>query len=627
MIECSINNLVKFYGATKVFENISFELQSNERVGLIGLNGSGKTTLMKILMGVEDYQNGNISFRKGIRVGYLDQIFKCSEETTVIKILNSSFDSIKNLKIRMKALEENLKNLNGEALATETNNYGLLMDEFELMGGYNIETKINMVCSGLLIPDSFREKPFQELSGGEKTRVLLVKLLLEEPDLLLLDEPTNHLDIKSIEWLEEFLPSYKGTVLMVSHDRSFLDKVVHRIIELEPTVANIYNGNFSDYVVEKDIRFELAYKAYLNNQRKIEMMEKQIERYRIWGAMRDSEKMYKRAKELEKRLDKVEVIDKPNSDNSKMKLNTQGINRTGKIVINIEELSKKFEDKKLFTNLSLTLFYQDRLCIMGENGSGKTSLLKIILGELEPSYGRFKMGSNVKVGYLPQNVVFDDEELTILDYFCEKHRINQSDTRKELAKMLFIRDDVFKKIKSLSGGEKSRLKLASLIFDKVNLMILDEPTNHLDIDSREVLEETLSSYNGTILFVSHDRYFVQKVATKILILDRDKTTLYPIPYDEYLDLEHRQREEKQVDKEIKPTKQVLNKSDRKPNNTYRIGKLDEEIKDLEERLSSITKEMTFNNDNADRLYELFLEKEQIEDKLINDYELFENLQN
>lgn len=625
MIECSINNLVKFYGATKIFENISFELQSNERVGLIGLNGSGKTTLMKILMGVEDYQNGSISFRKGIRVGYLDQIFKCSEETTVIEILNSSFDNIKAIKQRMKALEENLKNLFGEALAAETNNYGLLMDEFELMGGYNIETKINMVCSGLLIPDSFREKPFMELSGGEKTRVLLAKLLLEEPDLLLLDEPTNHLDIKSIEWLEEFLPSYKGTVLMISHDRSFLNKVVHRIIELEPTVANLYNGNYSDYVVEKEIRFELAYKAYLNNQRKIEMMEQQIERYRIWGAMRDSEKMYKRAKELEKRLDKVEVIDKPNSDNSKMKLNTQGINRTGKIVINIEELSKQFEYKKLFSNLSLTLFYQDRLCIMGENGSGKTTLLKIILGELEPSHGRFKLGSNVKIGYLPQNVVFDDEELTILDYFCEKHRINQSDTRKELAKMLFIKDDVFKKIKSLSGGEKSRLKLASLIFDKVNLMILDEPTNHLDIDSREVLEETLSSYNGSILFVSHDRYFVQKVSTKILILDRDNTTLYPMPYDEYLDLEHILRDEKLVDKEIKSTKQVLNKSDRKPNNTYKIGKLEEEIKELEERLSSITKEMTFNSDKADRLYELFLEKEQIEDKLINDYELLENL--
>ena len=624
MIECSINNLVKFYGATKVFENISFELQNNERVGLIGLNGSGKTTLMKILMGVEDYQNGSISFRKGIRVGYLDQIFKCSEETTVIDILNSSFDRIKALKKKMEALEENLKNLNGDALSTETNNYGLLLDEFELIGGYNIETKINMVCSGLLIPDSFREKSFMELSGGEKTRVLLAKLLLEEPDLLLLDEPTNHLDIKSIEWLEEFLPSYKGTVLMVSHDRSFLDKVVHRIIELEPTVANIYIGNYSDYVVEKEIRFELAYKAYLNNQRKIEMMEQQIERYRIWGAMRDSEKMYKRAKELEKRLDKVEVIDKPNGDNSKMKLNTQGINRTGKIVINIEDLSKQFADKKLFSNLSLTLFYQDRLCIMGENGSGKTTLLKIILGELEPSHGRFKLGSNVKIGYLPQNVVFEDEELTILDYFCEKHRISQSDTRKELAKMLFIRDDVFKKIKSLSGGEKSRLKLASLIFDKVNLMILDEPTNHLDIDSREVLEETLSSYNGTILFVSHDRYFVQKVATKILILDSDKTTLYPMPYDEYLDLV---RDENIVEKEIKSTKQVQSKQDRKPNNTYKVGVLNEEIKELEERLGIITKEMTLNSDNADILYDLFLEKEQIEDKLINDYEQLENLQN
>ena len=626
MIECNVNSLVKFYSAEKIFENISFELQTNERVGLIGLNGSGKTTLMKILMGIEEYQEGTISFRKGLQVGYLDQIFKCAPETTVIEILKIAFNNIKELKLKMKILEDNLKTLSGAALENETINYGLLMEEFERKGGYNIETNINKICSGLLIPDSFRDQSFERLSGGEKTRVLLAKLLLEEPDLLLLDEPTNHLDIRSIEWLEEFLSSYKGTVLMVSHDRSFLDKVVTRIIELEPTGTNLYVGNYSQYVVEKQKRFELAYRAYINNQRKIDNMERQIERYRIWGAS-NGETMFKRAKEVEKRLAKVDIIDKPNIDTSKIKLNTNGVNRSGKIVLDIDNLSKYFEGKKLFSNLSFTLFYKDRLCIMGENGSGKTTLIKLILGELDPNDGKIKLGSKVVIGYLPQNVVFEDEELTILDYFSEKHRINHSDSRKELAKMLFLGDDVFKKIKLLSGGEKSKLRLVSLIYDKVNLLILDEPTNHLDIDSREVLEDTLSEYTGTILFVSHDRYFVQKVATKMLILDKSKVTLYPVPYDEYLELRQRVEIEAFVEKEKKIHKQVQVNPTRKPNNTFKIGKLEEQITQLEEGLNRITLDMEINSDNAGRLYELFIQKESFENELLEAYETMENLQN
>lgn len=625
MIECSVNNLVKYYGANKIFENISFELHSNERVGLIGQNGCGKTTLMKVLMGAEDYHGGTISFRKGNRVGYLDQIFKCSRDTTVIEILEGPFKNIFNIKIELKAFEERLKTLSGEALEIEMKNYGLLMDEFERCDGYDVETNINKVCKGLLIPDNFREKPFEHLSGGERTRVLLAKLLLENPDILLLDEPTNHLDIRSIEWLEEFLLNYNGTVLMVSHDRSFLDKVANRIIELEPTGTKIYDGNYSYYVVEKEIRFELEYNAYINNQRKIERMEQQIERYRIWGAMRDSEKMYKRAKELEKRLEKVEVLDRPTLENSKIRLSADNVSRSGKIVLNAENLRKSFSDKKLFSDISFTLFYQDKMCIMGENGSGKTTLLRIVLGELETDTGSLSIGSNVKLGYLPQNVVFEDEEMTILEYFAAKHNINHSDARSELAKMLFIRDDVYKKIKSLSGGEKSRLKLCSLILDKVNLMILDEPTNHLDIDSREVLEETLSNFNGSILFVSHDRYFVQKVATKIMILDEHGIKLYPMTYDEYLEIRKKEIDEKPIIKESKPAKIIPPKPTKKPNNTFKIAQVESKIEELEDRLNSINEEMALNSDNADRLYELFVEKELIENQLEDSYELWETL--
>ena len=626
MIECSVNNLIKYYGANKIFENISFELKTGDRTGLIGQNGCGKTTLMKVLMGVENYHGGNISFRKGAKLGYLDQIYKASPTTTVIDLLEESFKDIWDLRSNLKALENKLKHLTGDELEIEMNNYGLLLEQYELAGGYEVDMNINRICLGLMIPDNFRTKPFEELSGGEKTRVLLGRLLLAQPDILLLDEPTNHLDIRSIEWLESFLSEYKGTILIISHDRSFLDRVVNRIIELEPTEANLYDGNYSAYVIEKERRFELEYKAYLNNQRKIEQMERQIERYRIWGAMRDSEKMYKRAKELEKRLDKVEVIDRPTLENSKIRLNNNTIQRTGKIVLRVENLSKSFSGKKLFSDLSFTLFYQDRLCIMGENGSGKTTLLKTLLGKIYPDSGELSLGANVKIGYLPQNVVFENEDLTILEYFVSKHNITQLEARSELAKMLFLRDDVFKKIRSLSGGEKSRLKLCSLLLDKVNLMILDEPTNHLDIDSREVLEETLVNYSGTIIFVSHDRYFVRKVATKIMIFNSLDVRLYPMNYDDYLEVRQKEVENQPDKKESRPPKVTCPKPVKKPNNTYKLTKIENEIEVLENRLKLVNEEMNNNSDNADRLYELFEEKEELEKQLEKLFDKWGDLQ-
>lgn len=626
MIECGVNDLVKYYGATKVFENISFNIQTSERVGLIGQNGCGKSTLLKVLMGAEEHQAGTISFRKGIKLGYLDQIFKFTSETTVLEILQSSFSNLKEIRLKLNIQEEKLKSLSGKTLEAEMNNYGLLMEEYERMGGYETDTNINKVCAGLMIPDSFRNQYFEKLSGGEKTRVMLAKLLLEQPDLLLLDEPTNHLDLKSIEWLEEFLLNYKGAVFMVTHDRRFLDRVANRIIELEPTKANIYDGNYSAYVIEKEKRFEIAYKAYINSQRKVEQMERQIERYRIWGAMRDSEKMYKRAKELEKRLDKMETLDKPNIETSKIKLSNHGINRSGKIVMDIIDLGKSFNQNQLFGDITFTLFYKDRLCIMGKNGSGKTTLLRLILGELQPDEGTIKIGSKVSIGYLPQNVTFDDEEMSVLDYFSRKHNLSHGESRRELAKMLFVRDDVFKKIKSLSGGEKSKLRLASILFNKPNLLILDEPTNHLDIDSREVLEDTLCEYEGTLLFISHDRYFVERLASKMLIIINKEVQLYPMPYEDYLEIKKRQETQIIVKKEGKQPKKNHVKRERKPNNKYKIIKLEEQIAELEGRIDYVTKEMGENSHNANRLHQLFMEKETIEEQLLNCYGKWENLQ-
>lgn len=613
MIECSANNLEKYYGGNKIFENISFELKSGEIVGLIGKNGSGKTTLMKILIGKENYINGVINYRKDVKLGYLDQIFKVDKDHTVIDILQSAFLDIMSIRNDMKRIEIDMKVLKGIELDKAMKSYSILEEEFELKGGYNTDVEIDIVCEGLNISDEFRNRKFENLSGGEKTRVMLGKLLLEKPDILLMDEPTNHLDIKSIEWLEDFLKEYKGAVLIISHDRVFLDKVVDRIMELKENKMEFYNGNYSYYIVEKEKRFEEEYKVYLSQQRKIDNMERQIERYRIWGAMRDSEKMYVRAKELEKRLDKIDRINKPDINNKRINLESDEVSRSGKIVLEIENLEKSFNNEKLFNNLNLDLFYQDKACIMGENGTGKSTILNIILGNVSSDRGNIKIGSSIEYGYLPQNIVFENEDISILEYFQNKYNLTITEARNELARVLFIQDDVYKKIKFLSGGEKTRLKLISLIHEKVNFMILDEPTNHLDIESREVLEEILLNYQGTILFVSHDRYFIEKIAKKMFILKDKKFKVYDMDYMEYVD---KTQETKVVEAVVQKKEERLDKRPKKKKDRrQKIERLEKQIENLEEALALKETEMFDFSADAVKLNELYKDKEDIEKKL------------
>jgi len=571
-----------------------------------------------------------------------------------------AFQKVFDLKRRLSELEGVLQTSSGEKLEKALLRYGLLTEEYEIAGGYELETKINKITEGLKINDILKQLSFQSLSGGEKTRVILAKILLEEPDILLLDEPTNHLDLETTEWLEGFLKDYKGSVLIISHDRYFLDNVAMKIVELEFSRANIYMGNYSYYVLEKERRFLIDYRNYINQQKKIEQMEKQIERYRIWGNMRDSETMFKRAKELEKRLEKIEVLDKPVHEGRKVRLNQDSANRSGKMVLETKHLSKSFGDAVLLKDIDMKVYYQDSACIIGKNGCGKSTLLKLILGELKPDYGTVKIGAQVKIGYLPQQVIFEDEDQTILEYFSGHHNITYEAARNQLARVLFFKDDVHKKIRFLSGGEKSRLRLCSLTFEKVNFMILDEPTNHLDIDSREVLEETLTAFEGTLLFVSHDRYFINKVAGKIMSFENNHLITYPGDYTYYQeelqkagkfedqsnekarglsnllkvyeDDKRYKKEQSQKPYEKKPSIGVeVNQYSRTDNksrklNTQKSDILENEIEAIETVLKALEQEINNNNYNFEYLQELFLKKETMEKELDFAYDKWENCQ-
>lgn len=530
MIECAIQNISKSFGANKIFENISFEIKTQDKIGLIGPNGIGKSTILKILMGKEDCQ-GNVAFRKGVTPGYLEQSPKYDDSYTGAKVLDLAFEGIYKVRDRMHELELQMENAHD--IDSVMDEYATLQVEYERLGGYDTKEKQSKVIEGLKISDSLLSTCFNNLSGGEKTKIILGEILLEEPPLLLLDEPSNHLDLSTIQWLESYISQYRGAVVIVSHDRYFLDIVANKIVELAYNEAFVFHGNYSHFVKEKKARYDLAVKEYRQNQKDIKKVEEQIKRFRIWGVMRDSEKMYKQAKQMERRLEKMEKLDKPMHDHKKMKLKNRETKRTGKDAIVAKNLSKTFGTNTLFAKLDFDVYYRDSVAILGDNGCGKSTLLKILLKRLEPDTGSVVHGTNLNIGYLAQNIIFKDEAKSILEYFQYKYNIDNSVARLELAKVLFVGDDVFKKISVLSGGEKSRLRLCSLMYENVNIMVLDEPTNHLDIESREVLEDILSKYEGTIVFVSHDRYFISKIAKKIVELKNKKLKIYNGNYEYY----------------------------------------------------------------------------------------------
>ena len=528
MIEIGVSNITKNYGFKKLFNNINFEIKTSEKVALIGSNGSGKSTLLNIIMGIENPDSGVISIRNKRTIGILSQIPNIEDDNVTVKdVLYRGVKEITDIKEKLEELESKMLTTNNNELDKILNKYGKLQEEFISIGGYEISEKVNKIVDKFKIKKELLNQKFNLLSGGEKTIVSFASLMIKNPDILLLDEPTNHLDIDTLEWLEDYLKKSNKTILIVSHDRYFLDNVVDKIILLENSKVHIFNGNYTKVLEENKKRLELEQKEYYINQKQIEQTKKTIKELREWGKIGDNEKFFKRANSMEKRLEKMVKKEKP-IIRKDIPLNFDVNNRSGMDVIKINNLSIKFDDY-LFQNISLDIKYQDRVCIMGANGCGKSTLIKEIIKNNNES---IKIGDSVKIGYIPQEITFEDNKITILEEARKYYFEEESKLRSTLSKFLFNGDNIYKRLDKLSGGEKVRLKLFCLLQNKANLLVLDEPTNHLDIETRETLEKALLEFKGTIIFISHDRYFINKLATRIVYIKDKKLFNYLGNYDE-----------------------------------------------------------------------------------------------
>lgn len=537
MIEIELNNIIKNYGLKNVLNGMNLTLKTGERAALIGCNGAGKSTVLKIIMKQENISAGTINIRKNATIGMLRQIYEYEETNpNVYTFLQRSFEHFFELETKLKKLENEMSyEKNDEKMSELLQKYGNVQQKYIQMGGYDIQEKFNKICSGLQINEKMLNQNYNDLSGGEKTIVNLGALLLKEPSILLLDEPTNHLDMEKLEWLEKFLKEYKGTILMVSHDRYFLDKIATKTILLENGKEKIYFGNYSYFLKEDKKRTLAEFENYKNQQKMIKKMKESIKTLRKFGELAKNEMFFKRAKNIEKKLAKIEQLPQVDLEQKTLlnfKLNIDS--RSGKDVVIINNLNKNFESKNIFENANLQIHYGEKIALIGKNGTGKSTLLKIIMNEDCEYTGEIKIGQSVNIGYIPQEIKFEDDNQTILNFFEQFDNRNETEIRTSLAKYMFRGNDVFKKVSSLSGGEKVRLILAKLLKQNINFLILDEPTNHIDIETRELLEEAIKEYSGTVLFVSHDRYFINNLAERIVEVKEKRFFSYVGNYDEYL---------------------------------------------------------------------------------------------
>ena len=623
----SCNNISKSFGTDVIIKSCSFNIEDHEKAAIVGINGAGKSTLLKIITGIEPADTGLVTLAKDKTLGYLAQQQNLGSDNTIYDELLSVKQYILDMEKELRSIEKRMNTADGDELENLMKKYSDLNHRFEMENGYAYKSEITGVLKGL----GFSEEDFtlnvNTLSGGQKTRVALGRLLLAKPDIILLDEPTNHLDMESIRWLENYLLNYNGAVLIVAHDRYFLDKIVSKIIELDNGVATVFSGNYTDYAAKKAILRNMKLKEYLNQQREIKHQEDVITKLKQFNR----EKSIKRAESREKMLDKIEIVDKPQELNDKMNIKLEPNVVSGNDVLTISGLSKSFDDVTLFDNIDIEIKRGERVALIGNNGTGKTTILKLINGIIEPDSGSIYLGAKVNIGYYDQEHHVLDPDKTIFDEIRDAYPdLNNTQIRNTLAAFLFTNEDVFKYIRDLSGGEKGRVSLAKLMLSNANFLILDEPTNHLDIVSKEILENALNNYTGTVFFVSHDRYFINAAATRIIELSNKTVVNYIGNYDYYLekrdilsakpintvssaDIEHAKKaadskaswqEEKVKQAQLKKIKNELKRTEE------RIANIEERI----DKLDNMYADPAISSDTA-KLMEIHTEKEELSKEL------------
>ncbi|MFR0019680.1 MAG: ABC-F family ATP-binding cassette domain-containing protein [Paraclostridium sp.] len=636
MIVLSCNNLNKSFGIDTILENISFTVNEGDKVGIIGVNGTGKTTLFKVLSGIYGYDSGDIYLGKGVEIGYLEQNTNFQSEKTIYEEVLEVFSDLMDMEKYIRDLEikiaEEGSNPNSKILDKLMNEYSQKLELFSELNGYGYKSEVKGILKGLGFSDSDMETPINILSGGEKTRVLLSKLLLKNPSLLLLDEPTNHLDSDAIEWLEVFLKQYKGTVIIISHDRYFLDQVVNRVFEIHNKRLKTYNGNYSKFIELSKVEKELEVKKYEDQQKEIKKQEESIDRLKAYGR----EKHLKRARSKEKMLDKVDVLDKPDVFRKKASIQFSPSVSSGNDVLQVEDLSMGYGERMLFKDINFNIYRGEKVALIGANGIGKSTLFKIIMNEIIPLTGTAKLGANVHVDYFHQEQKTLNLDNTIIDEIWNDHpSLNQTTLRNMLGSFLFEDEEVFKKISTLSGGERARVAILKLILSNSNFLLLDEPTNHLDIDSKEVLEEALLNYTGTLFTISHDRYFLNTVVDKILVLDSDGITEYLGNYNYYIDKKKQTLEMSSIETTEEKTKTQLKDEKRKEREQRELEKkarvkrqnIEKEIEEIELEIEELNALMCQEEiySNPEKSKEVSQSKSSLEDRLNNLYEEWEQL--
>ena len=619
MVDIQVKNLTKFFViGENLLDGLTFEIQEGECVAILGRNGCGKTTLFNIITGQMDYDSGEVYVNPNKKMGLISQIPRFPDGFTVEDVLRSAYADVMRIRRKMELLECDMTNGATEELLRE---YDRLANAFQAGGGYEMDVEVDKICNGLGISREQRQQPFDSLSGGEKTRMNLARLLLEKTDILLLDEPTNHLDLNSVEWLEGYINAFKGTVLAISHDRYFIDQVADRVIEINEGHAEFYSGNYSYYMDEKQARFDLQLKQYEQEQAKLKQLGYTVERMKGWGI--NNRTLYRRAMSIQHRMERIRKTEKPKKERT-MKASFGEKDFSGDVVFKLKNLSKSFGERTLFSDVNLNVEGGERIALLGDNGTGKSTFIRCLLGE-EDCGGKIQFGPTVKWGYLPQIIHFDHPERTLYDTMLYEKNCTPQTARDRLGQFMFQGEDVFKQVKNLSGGEQSRLRLCMLMDEKINLLILDEPTNHLDIASREWVEAAIEEFEGVLLFVSHDRYFIEKFAERIWLLEDGTIRDFPCGYAKFRSiLEHEKAAKPAVVEAPKPKKEKPKGGTKDTDKLIR--RLEREIEKQEKVVAELDAGIEAAAADYQELTRLLAEKEGAETVLLDLMEQWENAQ-